>query len=269
MYRVENNITHQSWTVTSRDDLLSELELMDARRKPLDPRQEMIIYHLTEDGEILDKILLIFPLEATIDLLLENFGQSKKTGILSWMPGLFRRKTKVSKEEMNRSEKVEEIMEETREDSPQEQHSEEVNDDKVDAVLESVTLPNSSSQNEEDSIFSHTYQESKEELQVPSKTFYEEGVKSSSESVQEVDVSMSEQDEEVLKSPVITSALSEKSHSVIPRGAESLSTYALQLEFEERIQREVSLIDEQIEQLMKRKKEHLHLLSSIRQLELQ
>lgn len=97
MFRVSNEHTYHEFEVSSRDELLQELETLNARSNPIDPVKTYRIYELTPDGEILDQAALQIPFQGKIDTILEQFGhkatdEPSKKGILDFVQSIVPRR---------------------------------------------------------------------------------------------------------------------------------------------------------------------------------
>lgn len=94
MFKVQNALTYRTFEVEDRDELLSELELLNARKQPLDPQEIWEVFYLSEHGELLEKTTITLPFSNTIDELLEGFGYAKVKSRTSFFSKLFGRKPK-------------------------------------------------------------------------------------------------------------------------------------------------------------------------------
>lgn len=290
MFQVTNLLTFQSWSATTRDELLSELEHMNARRQPLDPPETVEIVHVDDEGEIMEeRFLLEFPLQGTIDEVLEEFGYGKAKTPKHSKPGFFKRLFFRSKDKPKEDlsldnsspEEIEPEQDKKAEDSAQ-LTTEAPNHQGVLGQL----LEQTAKDPEADDGQSPSSQEPMKEGQLA--TEEDETTQPSSEPFNDVSESSDEVTEkpalvsEPPSSPALDSAkpayLPEASSAepvippaqVGPRDLESLSTYDLQREFVGRIDKEVASIDVKIQDLLdqaarleRQKLSHLKLLETI------
>lgn len=277
MFQVTNTSTFQSWTAASRDELLAELELANAKRLPLAPAESYDIVWVDEDGQIVETARVDFPLEGTIDAILEHFGQEDKTtgklGVFKRLWPSFRNKEKASADTST----IEEVS--SPQDGMQELLAMTQQTENQEAM---TTLPPSSTRLEEDFTEpseNQDYSDSTEDRKVVTTTLPPEvdsfeKVSSESRVIPEVEQKRAfSQDEQVVMTTLPPAQ--KLSSKVEPRGLESLSTYDLQLEFGDRVRIEVSHIDQeileleaQISQLKKKRGSHLKLLETINTLQL-
>lgn len=281
MFQVTNLLTFQSWSATTRDELLSELEHMNARRQPLDPPETVEIVHVDDEGEIMEeRFLLEFPLQGTIDEVLEEFGYGKAKTPKRSKPGFFKRlffKRDNSPKDLTLAHSstavIEPNLDKETEDSPQEAVQIPEHQEVLDQLLEETAKAP-----EVDDARPNPSQELAEEgKEDQSATEEVEAVQPSSELFNDV----SEPSDEVTDKPALVSepssspALDSENPAILPaqvgpRNLESLSTYDLQREFVGRIDKEVAAIDvkiqellDQADQLERQKLSHLKLLETI------
>lgn len=285
MFQVTNLLTYASWSVESRDELLSELEHANAKRQPLDPKDTLELIHTDENGEVLEKTVIDLPLTGTIDEVLENFGfgssKSGKGGFLSrFLPFLPIGKTKPPAEEV--APKPYELpLKEEKEDQPV--TPEVASDDVLNQLIKDTQRA------EEDGVSPQEAVTSASEVEQSP----DEGIEPVEETSNQVP--LSEPHQEPSGGKVVIATLPPKQEKVeyvptspetVPdvkaeeklppvtlahkRDVESLTTYDLQMEFAGRIDREVAVIDDriqeltaQIKQLEAQKMGHLQLLETI------
>lgn len=293
MFQVTNLLTFQSWSVTTRDELLSELEHMNARRQPLDPPETVEIVHVDDEGEIMEeRFLLEFPFQGTIDEVLEGFGYGKVKTPKRSKPGFFKRlffrkKTKPKEDlspDNSSQETLEPELDKKVEDSAQLTTEATDHQEVLGQLLEETAKAP-----EVDDARPNPSQEPVEEgKEDQSATEEVEAVQPSSELLNDV----SEPSDEVTDKPALVSepasspALDPENPAYLPKASssepailpaqvgprdlESLSTYDLQREFVGRIDKEVAAIDVKIQDLLdqaarleRQKLSHLKLLETI------
>ncbi|WP_161980565.1 hypothetical protein [Streptococcus sp. S784/96/1] len=284
MFQVTNLLTYASWSVTSRDELLSELEHANAKRQPLDPKDTLELIHTDENGEVLEKTVIDLPLTRTIDEVLENFGfgssKSGKGGFLSrFLPFFPKGKATPPAEEiapkpyelpLKEEQEAQTITPEVASDDVLNQlikDTQRADEDSV-APQEAVTSASEVEQSPDDI---EPVEETSNQVQLsephqepsggkvanatsPPKQEEVEYVPTSPETVPDVKA-----EEKLPQAPL--------AHK---RDVESFTTYDLQQEFAGRIDREVAVIDDriqeltaQIKQLEAQKTGHLQLLETI------
>lgn len=88
MYKIINQLTKQKETFEHRDELFSNLEIINERMKSNKINGIYLLYSLNSEGETLQELSLEMPFVGIIDQLLENFGTStgkKKRGFLHFL----------------------------------------------------------------------------------------------------------------------------------------------------------------------------------------
>ncbi|WP_161980958.1 hypothetical protein [Streptococcus sp. S784/96/1] len=301
MFQVTNQSTFSSWTVEQRDDLLHELEVLHAKRKPIDPKVTFELVETDDNGEIIEKTFLDFPFTGTIDEQLENFGHGKKKKRYS---SLFKRlfsfglkKPKKSKEhQIANSDDVEKVVSTTSPPSSSDASSDDslrhilvataqVSD--VEKVVSTTLPPNALDTLSDDSLhhdLAATAQVSDVE-KVVSTTLPPNSLDTSSDDSLHHDLVATAQVSDVEKVVSTTLPPSEEAKSIATEltntieekqgGLDTLSTQDLQLEFSHRIELELALLDEKREQLAtqmsvldQQREGHIRLLEAINALQL-
>lgn len=290
MFQVTNLLTFQSWSATTRDELLSELEHMNARRQPLDPPETVEIVHVDDEGEIMEeRFLLEFPLQGTIDKVLEEFGYGKATTPKHSRPGFFKRLFFRSKDKPKQdlsldNSSPEEI--ELEQDKKAEDYAQVTTESPDHQGVLGQLLEQTAKAPETGDGQSHSSQEPMKEGQLvteedetaqPSSEPFND-VSESSDEVTEKPALVSEPPSSPALDPVKPAYFPEENSAepvilpsqVGPRDLESLSTYDLQREFVGRIDKEVASIDvkiqdllDQVARLESQKLSHLKLLETI------
>lgn len=267
MYKVQNSLNYRSWEVDNRDDLLAELELLNARRNPLDPEENWDIFYLSEQGELLEKTSITFPFQATIDELLAGFGYAKPKTRQSFFSRIFGRRKQQPLPEV-----AEEVGEEPAYEMPvvDEPHQDldslleetalsvaEDNQEPVSQVsegkLEEVTRPDIEEEDQkEDSIFDHVATSEPEEV--------------------EKEVLEEEETPESVKVPHYVSTPTPAPTTIVKvtgiSDVESLSTSRLQSDMELTLTTEIEQIDALIARLQEQRKGHVQLLEHLQQFKL-
>lgn len=95
MFQVQNQATYSQFQVATRDELLFELDLLNAKQKKKGTTASFDLFYLDENGRLVDKISIHFPLSTTVDEALIDFGhlKPKKAGFLKRLFS-FKRKEK-------------------------------------------------------------------------------------------------------------------------------------------------------------------------------
>ncbi|CYX35936.1 Uncharacterised protein [Streptococcus suis] len=253
MYKVRNLLTFREWQVDTRDELLSELEVLNARKQALDPVDDLEIIHYSAEGVALASTVLKVPFNGTIDEQLTGFGYEKsKVDPLQFFKGLFGSKKK-------ESEKPSEVLiEEMDKKIPVSSEAVEATPDEtstatLDRILESTSLSPEEKQvieeeEEHEDITDHVADEHLPEVDKGSQ-------KVESQVIEE------EQDEEVLPTQILQSEPILKVTNA--SDIETLSPTLLQQQYVAQLQGEVDRMDELIGRLQKQKQGHLALLEHI------
>lgn len=289
MFQVQNKTTYSSFTVETRDELLFELDILDARQKMNQTSESFDLFYLDKDGRLLDKRSITFPLEGTVDAALVDFGyvKAKKPGFFKRLFS-FKKKEKATElqveanptnegasitavkeqEEMSVSDLLtstaltveEEAIPETT--LPEEEVTEE---DETSVEVDSHDLDESESDNS-DSIFDH--------VATPASPVDEEEAAPGGEDLLLEEAEVEEQSPfEVNDDFEKDERFSLTNHSssspilkvVESRDIESLTALRQKQSFELKLQEEVDQIDELIARLMKQRDGHLKLLHHIKQ----
>lgn len=267
MYKVQNSLTYRSWEVDSRDDLLAELELLNARRNPLDPEENWDIFYLSEQGELLEKTSITFPFQATIDELLAGFGYAKPKTRQSFFSRIFGRR----KQQQPLPEVAEEVGEEPAYEMPvvDEPHQD------LDSLLEETALSAAEDNQEPVSQLSEGELEEVIRPDIKEEDLEEDSI------VDHVATSEPEEEEkEVLEEESTPESTEISSYVTIPPSAttivkvtgisdvESLSTSRLQSDMELTLTTEIEQIDALIARLQEQRKGHVQLLEYLQQFKL-
>lgn len=275
MYKVQNSLNYRSWEVDSRDDLLAELEHLNARRNPLDQKEDWDIFYLSDQGELLQKTSISFPFSETIDELLADFGYAKPKSRNSFFSRIFgRKKEKAIPEAI--PEPIQEVYEVVIEKDKGEQQD-------LESVLEESALPPQETEREsleveapkekeeplqtqpspepspeeEDSIFDHVAQPQPEKAATKAET---------KEVVAET--SILPEEEEPLQTQIVTKERTSIMKVTSVSDVESLSVSRLQSDMELTLTTEIEQIDALIARLQEQRKGHLHLLEHLQQFKL-
>ncbi|HEL1585352.1 TPA: hypothetical protein TXJ06_002135 [Streptococcus suis] len=275
MYKVQNSLNYRSWEVDSRDDLLAELEHLNARRNPLDQKEDWDIFYLSEQGELLQKTSISFPFQETIDELLADFGYAKPKPRKSFFSSIFGRKKEkaipeaipepiqevsevvVDKDKVGHLD-LESILEESAL-PPQDTEDESLEveaPEEEEEPLQTQTSPEPSPE-EEDSIFHHVAQPKPEKVAAKAET---------KEVVAET--SILPEEEEPLQTQIVTKERTSIMKVTSVSDVESLSVSRLQSDMELTLTTEIEQIDALIARLQEQRKGHLHLLEHLQQFKL-
>lgn len=73
MYIVNNETNLKKWEVNTLDDLMFELDVLNVKNKRKGIKEELVVYKINDEGEILDEIELTIPTEKDIDDIFESF----------------------------------------------------------------------------------------------------------------------------------------------------------------------------------------------------
>lgn len=301
MYTVKHDLTHYEWSTNSKDDLLFELDILQKKHSERGSSESLSIRYMDDTKQIVDERTLTLPLTESIDDYLSDFGVAdtavpEKKKRFSMFGSLFSRRKnssieseetlehkEVSSESVNESYTAPEISIDTESvlsdelletlESKQEEteimvDSENIDDEENITPLESTKI---------DSESDH-FTDSEEAIEIQSivETEYDSEVFHSEALVDEVETSEEEIDEEVVES-----VSSDKNHqyplqrssqttmsSVSYRDIDSLSTYDLQNELEDRILFENQKIEAYIQKLQKRKRKNELLLQTLKNVDL-
>lgn len=257
MYKVRNLLTFREWQVDTRDELLSELEVLNARKQALDPVDDLEIIHYSAEGVALASTVLKIPFSGTIDEQLTGFGYEKsKADPLQFFKGLFGSKKK-------ESEKPSEVpVEEVGEEIPVSSEAVEATPDEtsaatLDQILESTSLSLEQKQAVEEE---EEPEDIHEDIAVPVADEQLPEVDTGSQEV-ESQVIEEEQDEEIAQTQILRSEPILKVTNA--SDIETLSPTFLQQQYVAQLQGEVDRMDELIDRLQKQKQGHLALLEHI------
>ncbi|HFI0149779.1 TPA: hypothetical protein ACGO3A_001325 [Streptococcus suis] len=285
MFKVQNSLTYRSWQVESRDDLLAELEHLNARRHPLDQKDDWDIFYLSDQGELLQKTSISFPFSETIDELLADFGHTKPKTRNSFFSRIFgRKKEKVLPEAL--PEPVQEVPEVVVEKEKVEQQD-------LESVLEESALP--PQEGERESLEVEAPEEEEEPLQPQTSTepspeevnevpgveeeedsIFDHVVQPEPEKAEEkaeakevvAETSVSPEEEE----PLQTQTFMKEPTSIMKvtgvRDVESLSVSRLQSDMEVALSNEIEQMDALIARLQKQREDHIQLLHHLQQFKL-
>lgn len=284
MFQVTNLLTYASWSVTSRDELLSELEHANAKRQPLDPKDTLELIHTDENGEVLEKTVIDLPLTGTIDEVLENFGfgssKSGKGGFLSRFLPFFPKGKATPPAEEIAPEPYELPLKEEQE--AQNIAPEVASDDVLNQLIKDTQRADEDSVAPQEAVTSASeVEQSPDDIEpvevMPNQVPLSEPHQEPSGGKVAI-ATLPPKQEEVEYVPTSPETVPDvKAEDKLPpvplahkRDVESLTTYDLQQEFAGRIDREVAVIDDriqeltaQIKQLEAQKTGHLQLLETI------
>lgn len=290
MFKVQNSLTYRSWQVESRDELLSELEHLNARRNTLDPEENWDIFYLSEQGELLEKTSITFPFQATIDELLADFGFAKPKGRRSFFSRIFGRKKAVAPSEVITEPVQKEVDAEAKE----------IQQD-LESVLEETALPQSLQEPEHEDIMEAETEQVEEEVR---NLFHEQSgaeeekvpdvgqpgsteIEESSDNelldddsifahVAQSEIKETEESENLdtsVEESVQPSLIANEPEPIMMKvtgvtDVESLSVSRLQSDMEVALSNEIAQMDALIERLQEQRRGHVQLLEHLQQFKL-
>lgn len=282
MFQVQNQATYSQFQVNTRDELLLELDLLNARQKKKGAVATFDLSHLDQDGRLLEKRSLTFPLETTVDEALADFSpaEQKKAGFFKRLFSFKKKEKKVEVPEeggsVSQEERVVEEEERVEEKSLADLFTsttlkkEEIASDETvheEEITEEAEIAH------QDSIYDHVadqtpLEEELEEAEVvePILNTYEREEKEESTSNDATLQEIEEPRDREKETPSMISDLTPPLLKVTStRDVESLTVTRHKQSFELQLQAEVDEIDELIQRLQKQKEGHLKLLHHIQQ----